>query len=51
MYQVINEGLRPDISQFGKEYFKIVKIMEECWAENPKQRPKAFELIEKFKLL
>jgi len=48
-YQVVNEGLRPNLGIFGKEGGQemgaVIQLMKKCWSAKPEERPKSLELV------
>ena len=50
-YQVINEGLRPDLHVFshGPDQERlnqgVIPLMKQCWSANAEERPKARDLV------
>lgn len=49
-YQVVNEGLRPNLGVFDKEGGEqqlgaVIQLMKKCWSAKPEERPKSLELV------
>lgn len=49
-YQVINEGLRPDLTVFNRPDLGhlsegVIPLMQQCWSSNADERPTARELV------
>ena len=51
-YQVVNEGLRPDLGVFKRQDLsllgqQIIPLMKQCWSSNVDDRPKARDLVKR----
>ena len=53
LFQVINNGLRPEIPAFIWQYAdgRLKRLIERCWHEVPDVRPNFLEIVEELKVI
>ncbi|XP_077209182.1 receptor-interacting serine/threonine-protein kinase 1 [Paroedura picta] len=51
MYFRVMQGDRPDVSEIKESCPEIISLMEQCWSQNPEDRPNFAEINEAYKPL